>query len=104
MDTSRVAVRSVMVVGFGGVGMGIGAIEAVVGGLAEEVDAEGDEGDAEARGGVAEVVGEHRVLPPLVPAPEKLPRRPQRLPPSTPHLSRSFSISRESEKKKKRKP
>lgn len=54
------------------------AAEVVVGGLAGEVDAEGDKGDAKARSGVAEVVGEHRVLPPLIPPPEELPRRSQR--------------------------
>lgn len=58
----------------------IGAVDAVVSGLADEVDAEGDEGNAQARGSVAEVVGEHRVLTPLVPPPEKLSRRSQRLP------------------------
>ena len=58
----------------------IWAVDAVVGGLADEVDAEGDEGDAEARGGVAEVVGQHRVLPPLVPPPEELASCSQRLP------------------------
>ncbi|RYR31467.1 hypothetical protein Ahy_B01g056263 [Arachis hypogaea] len=39
--------------------------------LADEVDAEGDNGDTEAREGVAELIGEHWVLPPLVPPPEE---------------------------------
>ena len=60
-------------------GMGIGSVDAVVDGLADEVDAEGDEGGAEAREGLAQLVAHHRMLPPLVPPPEELPRRPQRL-------------------------
>lgn len=60
-------------------GVGIRSVDAVVDGLADEVDAEGDEGGAEAREGVAYLVADHRVLPPLVPPPEELPRRSQRL-------------------------
>lgn len=65
--------------GGGGFGV-IGGVEAVVSGLAHEVDAEGDKGDAKTGGGVAEVVGERRVLPPLVPPPEELPSGSQWLP------------------------
>ncbi|MED6208817.1 hypothetical protein PIB30_048735 [Stylosanthes scabra] len=39
--------------------------------LADEVDAEGDNGDTEAWEGVAELIGEHWVLPPLVPPPKE---------------------------------
>ena len=60
-------------------GVWIGAVDAVVDGLADEVDAKCDQGGAEARQGVAHLVADHRVLPPFVPPPEKLPRRSQRL-------------------------
>lgn len=61
-----------------GVGGGVGAVEVVVGGLADEVDAESNDGDAQPGGGVPELVRQHRVLPPLVPPLEELPRLPQR--------------------------
>ncbi|KAM1120550.1 hypothetical protein ACFXTH_044673 [Malus domestica] len=63
----------------GGGGGGGGSDEAVVDLLADEVDAECNESDAEAGSGVAELIGKHGVLPPLVPPPEELPCRPQRL-------------------------
>ncbi|KAM0977531.1 hypothetical protein ACFX13_020620 [Malus domestica] len=53
--------------------------EAVVDLLADEVDAECNKSDAKAGRGVAELIREHRMLPPLVPPPEELPCRPQRL-------------------------
>lgn len=59
--------------------------DAVVDLLADEVDAEGHQSDAEAGSGVAELIRQHRVLPPLVPPPEELPCRPQRLFATTPH-------------------
>lgn len=46
-------------------------VDLVVDLLADKVDAEGDESDAEARSGVTELIGEHRMLPPLVSSPEK---------------------------------
>lgn len=52
--------------------MRLGGVDLVIGGFANEVDAEGDQRDAEARSGVAPLIGQHRVLPPLVTAPEKL--------------------------------
>lgn len=65
----------------GGVGVRMGrSVELVVGGFANEVDAEGDDGDTKAGNGMTELVSEHRVLPPLVPPPEKLSRRSQWLP------------------------
>ncbi|KAM1014773.1 hypothetical protein ACFX2C_044718 [Malus domestica] len=63
----------------GGGGGGGGSDEAVVDLLADEVDAECNESDAEAGSRVAELIGKHGVLPPLVPPPEELPCRPQRL-------------------------
>ncbi len=56
-----------------------GRIDPVVDLLADKVDAESDEGDAEARGGVTELIGEHRMLPPLISPTEELSRRSQRL-------------------------
>ncbi|KAG6597022.1 hypothetical protein SDJN03_10202, partial [Cucurbita argyrosperma subsp. sororia] len=47
--------------------------------LAEKVDAESNESDAEARSGMSELIGEHRMLPPLVCPPEELSSRSQRL-------------------------
>lgn len=38
-----------------------------------EVDAKGDNGDAEAGSGVAELLGQHWMLPPLIPPTEELP-------------------------------
>ncbi|KAH7576088.1 hypothetical protein JRO89_XS02G0288300 [Xanthoceras sorbifolium] len=47
--------------------------ELVVDLFADTVDAESDKSDTETRSGVAEVAGQHRVPPPIVPPPEKLP-------------------------------
>ena len=44
----------------------------VVSKFADAVDGEGDDGDAKARESVAELIGQHRMLPPLVPPPEEL--------------------------------
>lgn len=63
----------------GGLRVVFGAVELVVGGLSDEVDAEGHDGDAESGEGVAELVGQYRVLAPLVPPLEELARRSQRL-------------------------
>ena len=70
-----------------------GAGEAVVGGLADEVDPEGDDSDAEPRCGVAQLIPHHRVPPPLVPPPEKLPSRVESLPSARHRLRRSLSLS-----------
>ncbi|KAM1161446.1 hypothetical protein FF1_000575 [Malus domestica] len=64
--------------GGGGWGGG-GSNEAVIDLLADEVDAECNDSNADAGSGVVELIGKHRVLPPLIPPPEELPCRPQRL-------------------------
>ena len=60
--------------------MGGRSVELVVSGFACNVYGEGDDGGTKAGKGMAELVGEHRMLPPLVPPPEKLSRRSQWLP------------------------
>lgn len=52
--------------------MRLGGVDLVVRRFADEVDPEGDQGDAEAGCGVAPLIAQHRVLPPLITALEKL--------------------------------